>query len=87
MARFMMATMSIPDLHPAVTRHAVLIGLKLNTFMDSLYSDPPPNMDNLRAQASRDMSIEENAYAKKGNSQPQVTEESSRHQKSQTRQV
>jgi len=65
LARFTKATLLIPDLHPAVTRHSLLVGLKPSAFLDSLYADPPPNMDSLRARAARYMAIEENADARK----------------------
>jgi len=81
MARFTKAMLLIPDLHPAVTRHSLLVGLKPSAFLDSLYADPPANMDSLRAQATRYMSILENADFRKRKSHPQFTEESARHQK------
>jgi len=76
MARFTKVTLLIPDLHPAVTRHSLLVGLKLSAFLDSLYADPPPNMDSLRAPAARYMSIEENAEARKRKFQLLVAKES-----------
>jgi len=81
MARFTKATLLIPDLHPAVTRYALLVGLRPSEFLDSLYADPSHNMDSLRARSSRYMSIEENAEARKRKSQPQAPGESIRHPK------
>jgi len=70
MTRFKKATLLIPDLHPAMTRHSLLVGLKLSAFLDSLYADPPPYMNSLRARAARYMSSEENTDAKKRKHQP-----------------
>jgi len=81
MTHFTKATLLIPDLHSAVTRHSLLVGLKPSALLDSLYADPPPNMDALRARAARYMSIEENANARKRNLQPQITKENPRLQK------
>jgi len=81
MARFTKATLLIPNLHPAATRHSLLVGLKLSVFPDSLYTDLPLNMDSLRARATRYMSIKENADARKRKSQPQAVGEGSRYQK------
>jgi len=81
MARFTKATLLIPDLHPTITRHLLLVGLKPNAFLDSLYTDPPHNMDNLQARASRYMSIKENAETRKRKSQSQIPRESTRHLK------
>jgi len=70
MTRFIKATLSIPDLHPAVTRHMLLVGLKPGPFLESLYADLPPNIDNLRIRVARYMSIEENTEARKRRPQP-----------------
>ena len=81
MAQFTKATLSILDLDPAVTIHAFLVGLKRSPFLDSLYVDPPLNMDKLWAKATRYISIEENADARKRKFQPHTTGENSRFQK------
>ena len=81
MARFTKTTLLIPDFHSAVTRHSLLVGLKSSTFLDSLYADPTPNMDSLRARAARYMGIEENANARKQKFQPPIARESPRLQK------
>jgi len=65
MTYFTKVTLLIPDLYPAVTRHSLLVGLKHSAFLDSLYADPPPNMDSLRARTARHMSIEEYVDARK----------------------
>jgi len=57
------------------------MGLKPSAFLDSLYADPPPNMDSLRARAVRYMSIEENTDTRKRKFQPPVAMESPRLQK------
>jgi len=79
MAQFTRATLSIPDLHPAVARHSLLVGLKPGPFLESLYADPPHNMDSLRTRAARYMTIEENTEARKR--RPQSTVEGQRSQK------
>jgi len=77
MAQFTKATLAIPNLHPTVTMHALVVGLKPSPFLDTLYADPPPNMDSLRARAARYMSIEENEEARKRKSQPHTAGEGS----------
>ena len=79
MARFTRATLSIPDLHPAVAWHSLLVGLKPGPFLESLYVDPPPNMDSLRTRTTRYISIEEITEARKR--RPQSTIEGQRSQK------
>jgi len=79
MTRFTRATLSILDLHPAVARHSLLVGLKPGPFLESLYADPPPNMDSLRTRATRYMSIEKNTKARKR--RPQSITEGQRSQK------
>jgi len=61
MARFIRATLNIPDLHPTVSMHTLLVGLRPGKFLDTLYAKLPKAMDQLRARAARYMSIEENA--------------------------
>jgi len=39
--------------------------MKPGPFLESLYANPPPNMDSLRTRAARYMSIEENTEARK----------------------
>jgi len=56
MTWFTKATLAIPDLHLVVAMHALLVGLKPSPFLDTLYANPPLNMDNLRARAARYMS-------------------------------
>jgi len=79
MTQFTKAMLLIPDHHPAVTRHSLLVGLKPSAFLDSLYADPPQDMDSLRARTARYMSIKENVDARKRKSQPQAAGESSRY--------
>jgi len=65
MAIFFRATLNIPSLHPIVAVHSLMIGLYPGPFFYSLYVDLPENMDALCAQASRYISMEENAGARK----------------------
>jgi len=81
MAQFTKVIFAIPDLHPAVTMHALLVGLKPSPFLETLYADPPPNMDSLRARVAKYMSIEESIEARKKKSHPHTIGESSRFQK------
>jgi len=60
MARFSKATLNIPDLHPIVAMHALLVGLHLGKFLDTLYTNPPANIDELRNRAARYINIDEN---------------------------
>jgi len=63
MARFAQTMLNILDLHSVVAMHILLVSVCLEKFLDTLYSVPPENMDQLRAKATRYISIEENADA------------------------
>ena len=65
MVRFAWATLKIPDLHLAVSMHALLVRLQLGKFLDSLYAEPLDDMDQLRAKATSYISIEENTDARR----------------------
>lgn len=60
---FSWAILNIPNLHPTVSMHALLVGLRRGKFLDTLYVEPPNDMDQLRARAARYMSIKENVEA------------------------
>jgi len=62
-ARFARATLNIPNLHPVVSMHALLVGLRLEKFLDTLYVELPEDMNQLQAKAAKYMSIEENVDA------------------------
>jgi len=49
MTQFAKATSNILNLHLVAAMHALLIGLCLRKFLDTLYVDPPINMDELRS--------------------------------------
>jgi len=65
MARFAQATLNIPNLHLAVSMHALLVGLCPGKFLDTLYAEPPEDMDQWRARAANYMNIEENTDARR----------------------
>jgi len=65
MSRFTKACLNIPNLHPTVAMHAITVGLKPGLFLNTLYAEPPSNMDELRARATKYIAIEENAEASK----------------------
>jgi len=67
LARFNKAFLNILNLHPAVAMHSLMINLRLGTFLDSLYANPPKNMDVYHIRASSYISIEENAKVRKRN--------------------
>jgi len=53
MTRFVKASINISHLHPVVVMHALLVGLCLGIFLDSLYVNPHANMDALCTQRAR----------------------------------
>jgi len=61
MAQFSWTTLNIPNLHPVVSMHALLMGLRPGKFLDILYVKPPEDMNQLRARAAKYIGIEENA--------------------------
>jgi len=63
MSRFTKACLNIPNLHPTIAMHAITVGLKPRLFLNTLYAEPPSNMDKLRARAAKYIAIVENAEA------------------------
>ena len=61
MAQVARATLNILNLHPVVSMHALLVGLRSGKFLDTLYAKLPKDMDQIWARAIRYMIIEENA--------------------------
>jgi len=66
MAQFSTTTLGIPNLHPTVAIHLLLVGLKPIPFLDTLYENPPENMDNLRARTARYMNTRRTPRREKG---------------------
>jgi len=65
MSRFTKAYFNIPNLHPVVAMHTITVGLKPDLFLNTLYTEPPSNMNELRARAAKYIAIKENAKASK----------------------
>jgi len=63
MGHFAKACLNIPNLHPVVAMHALIVGLKLDLFLNTLFAEPPLNIDELRARAAKYITIEENTEA------------------------
>ncbi|XP_020216782.1 uncharacterized protein LOC109800408 [Cajanus cajan] len=61
MERFASISVKIQNLNLEVALHAMLMALKLGPFVDSLCRRPPPDMDELRAQATGYIHIEEHS--------------------------
>ncbi|XP_020204020.1 uncharacterized protein LOC109789468 [Cajanus cajan] len=59
MERFAGISFKIRNQNPEVALHAMLMALKPRPFVDSLCRRPPPNMDELRAQATGYIQMEE----------------------------
>jgi len=64
MTRFVKASLNIFDLHPTVEMHSIKVGLQLEP-LDSLYVEPPLNIDDLRTRATLYIIIKENVKVRK----------------------
>ena len=65
MTCFAKAYLNIFGLHTTMAVHSIKVGLLSDPFSITLYVDPPLNMDDLRARATRYISIEEKAEVMK----------------------
>jgi len=52
-------------MHPTMSMQALPVGLCPEKFLDTLYVEPPEDMDQLRARMARLMSVEENANTRR----------------------
>lgn len=59
-------------LHLVVAMHALIVGYRLGVFLDSLYDDPPINMNTLCTCTTKYINIEENSNARRKKSEGSI---------------
>jgi len=65
MNQFAKTSLNILSLHAVVAMYSLKVGTRPSRFIDFLYVDPPINIGDLRAQASKYINIEDNFESRK----------------------